>query len=167
MVKMARAAGRPMTAVGVTFEREEVELGNEDTVGVALMTELPWNSHRYARADERAAQAELAGRTADADTLRRRIETDLAGARRMLRLATETRTATDDLQRRVDQEYDALMNAAGSTGMTEGSSMLMLLELLDRSTELAMQALDAETDARKARAGLWRYQSIIQGEPHE
>lgn len=167
MMKMARAAGRPMTAVGVTFEREEVELGNEDTVGVALMTDLPWHSHRYGRAEERAAKAELAGRLTDADTLRRRIAADLGRAQRLIRLAAETRAATENMQRRVDQEYDALMNAAGTTGMADGSSMLMLLELLDRSTDLAMQALEAETEARMARAGLWRYQSIVNGESHE
>ena len=67
----------------------------------------------------------------------------------------------------MEQEYDALVNAAGASGMADGSSVLMLLELLDRSTELAMQSIEAETDARMARAGLWRYQSILKGEHHE
>ena len=167
MMKMARAEGRPMTAVGVTFEREEVELGNEDTVGVALMTELPWNSHRYGRVEERAAKAELAGRVADADALNRRIEADVGRARRLIRLAGETRASVEETQQRVEQEYDALINAAGASGLADGSSVLMVLELLDRSTELAMQSIDAETDARMARAGLWRYQNILKGEHHE
>ena len=59
---MARAEGRPMTAVGLRFEREEMSSGDEDTLGVALMTELPWNSRRYARAEASAAQADLEGR---------------------------------------------------------------------------------------------------------
>lgn len=167
MMAMARAAGRPMTAVGITFEREEVELGDEDTVGVALMTELPWNSRRYARAEEQAAKAEWAGRAAEAEALRRRIEADLGRARRLVQLAEETRTSTADMQKRVDQEYDALVNAAGTTDLSSGSSMLMLLELLERSTELSLQAIEAETEARRARAGLWRYQSILKGEFHE
>lgn len=167
MMHMARAEGRPMTSVGVSFEREEVELGNEDTIGVVFMTELPWNSHRYGRAEERAAKADLAGRTAEADALRRRIEADVGQARRLIRLAGETRASVEETQKRVEQEYDALVNAAGATGMADGSSVLMLLELLDRSTELAMQVIEAETDARMARAGLWRYQSILKGELHE
>ena len=167
MMNMARAEGRPMTSVGVSFEREEVELGNEDTIGVVFMTELPWNSHRYGRAEERAAKAELAGSTAEADALRRRIETDVGQARRLIRLAGETRASVEETQKRVEQEYDALINAAGASGMADGSSVLMLLELLDRSTELAMQSIEAETDARMAQAGLWRYQSILKGELHE
>jgi cobalt-zinc-cadmium efflux system outer membrane protein len=165
MAAMARAAARPMTAVSVSFEREEPEMGNEDTVGVALMTEVPWNSRRYARADEKAALAELSSRQADAEALSNRIEADVARAARMRRLASETESSARETRERIEREYDALVAATGAaSGMQESSSLLMLLELLDRSTDLDMQVIEAEAEARAAEATLWKYQSLLTGD---
>ena len=167
MGAMARVSARPMTAIRVSFEREEAESGDEDTAGVALMTELPWNSRRYARADVQAAIAERAGRDAEVDVLHRKIEADRARVARLEAFATRTREVVRETRGRVEREYEALITASGATGMQEASSLLMLLELMDRDTELEMQRIEAETDARMARAELWRYQPLLTGEPHE
>ena len=167
MAAMARASARPMTAIRIEFEREEAEEGDEDTAGIALMTELPWNSRRYAKADVRAALAERDGREAEADALRRAIDADRARAARLERLAERTRASVAETRQRIEREYASLINAAGSAGMQEGSSILMLLELIDRDAELEMTRIEAETEARMARAELWPYTSLLTGEIHD
>lgn len=72
MARMARASTRPMTAVGLTFEREETNMGNEDIVGLSFMTDIPWRARRYARAETRAAEADRSAAQMDADGGRRR-----------------------------------------------------------------------------------------------
>jgi cobalt-zinc-cadmium efflux system outer membrane protein len=129
------------------------------------MTEVPWNSRRYARADEKAALAELSSRQADAEALSNRIEADVARAARMRRLASETESSARETRERIEREYDALVAATGAaSGMQESSSLLMLLELLDRSTDLDMQVIEAEAEARAAEATLWKYQSLLTGD---
>lgn len=167
MKDMARAGGRPMTAVGLRFEREEMSSGDEDTLGVALMTELPWNSRRSARAEASAALAELEGRDAEIDALKRRFEADRIRAERLIQFAAQTEETTLNNQERLDREYDAWIASTGTTGMMESSSVLMLVELLERSTELRMQSIDAEAEARSARASLWRYFPFSTGDEHE
>jgi len=167
MKDMARAGGRPMTAVGLRFEREEMSSGDEDTIGVALMTELPWNSRRSARAEASAALAELEGRDAEIDALKRRFEADITRAERLVRLADQTRETTRENQERLDREYDAWIASTGTTGMMESSSVLMLIELLERSNDLQMQSIDAEAEAQTALAFLWRYHPFVAGDEHE
>ncbi len=167
MAAMARASARPMTAIRIGFEREEAEEGDEDTAAVALMTELPWNSRRYAKADVRAATAEQAGREAEAEALRFRIASELAQASRLERLAERTRASVAETRHRIDNEYAALVNAAGSATMQESPPILMLLELIDRDAELEMKRIEAETEARMARADLWPHVPLLTGAPHE
>ncbi len=167
MKDMARAGGRPMTAVGLRFEREEMSSGDEDTIGVALMTELPWNSRRSARAEASAALAELEGRDAEIDALKRRFQADIIRAELLAHLATQTKETTQKNQERLDREYEAWITSTGTTGMTGSSSVLMLIELLERSTELQMQSIDAEAEAQSARASLWRYHPFVTGDEHE
>ncbi len=167
MKDMARAEGRPMTAVGLRFEREEMNSGNEDTLGVALMTELPWNSRRYARVEAAAAQAELVARDAEIDALKYRHESDLIRAERLTRLAEQTRESARENQLRLDREYEAWIDSVGTTGAMESSAILMLIELLERGTDLQMQMIDADAEARAALASLWRYHSFGNGENHE
>jgi cobalt-zinc-cadmium efflux system outer membrane protein len=167
MAAMARASARPMTAIRIEFEREEAEEGDENTAGIALMTELPWNSRRYARADVRAALAERDGREAEADALRRALDADRAQAARLERLAERTRASVAETRQRIEREYASLIHASGSAGMQEGSSILMLLELIDRDAELEMTRIEAETEARMARAELWPYTPLLTGETHE
>jgi len=167
MRAMARAEGRPMTAVGLRFEREEAADGNEDTVGVALMTELPWNSRRYARAEAAAAEAELAGRDAETESLRWRIEADRTNAARFIEWAEKTRISVSENLNRLDREYDAWIASTGTTGSMGASSVLMLVDLLERGTMLQIQSVEAESEALKARAALWKYVTMEPGESHE
>lgn len=161
MGRMARASARPMTAVGVRFERERSSMGNQDTVGLALSSEIPWRSRGYARADARAAEAERAAAQADATAARHRIASALSRVERAERVAATARRLAAETQRRLDAEHDALTGAAsaGATGGGMGgeSAVLHAIDILDKSTETQLQIVDAETAAHLARAELWRY----------
>ena len=157
MARMARASAKPMTAVGVRFEREQERMGNNDTIGVAFMTELPWRGRRYARAEERAAQAEATAALAEANATGYRITATLGRVERAERLADLARRLAQETQKRLDAEYDTLVRAAGTGGMGNDSSVLMLLEVLEKTTDAHLQVIDAEGAARSARAELWRY----------
>ena len=132
-------------------------MGNNDTIGIAFMSELPWHSRRYARAEERAARAEAVAAVAEAETTRHRIAAALARVARAERLAEVSRRLATETQQRLDAEYDALVRAAGTTGMGGDSSVLMILEVLEKSTDAQLQLIDAEGAARTARAELWRF----------
>ena len=162
MGRMARASAKPMTAVGLRFEREQAAMGNNDTIGLAFMTELPFRSRRYARADERAARAEASAALADADAVRHRLASALSRAERAERLATLARRLADETQTRLVADYDTLRRNAGLTStsgnaMSSDSSVLMILEVLEKTTDAQLQAIDADGAARLARAELWRY----------
>ncbi len=157
MARMARASAKPMTAVGLRFEREQERMGNNDTIGLAFMTELPWRGRRYARAEERAAQAEATAALADADTTRYRIVAALSRVERAERLAEVSQRLAQETHRRLDAEYDTLVRSAGTSTMGNDSSVLMILEVLEKTTDAQLQAIDAEGSALVARAELWRY----------
>jgi cobalt-zinc-cadmium efflux system outer membrane protein len=157
MGRMARASAKPMTAVGLRFEREEESMGNVDTIGIAFMTELPWRGRRYARADERAAQAEANASLAEADAAKYRIAAAISRVERARRLAATARRLAEETQSRLDAEYDTLVRAAGAGGMSNDSTVLMILEVLEKNTEAQLQVIDAEGSARVAQAELWRY----------
>lgn len=157
MARMARASAKPMTAVGLRFEREQERMGNNDTVGLSFMTELPWRGRRYARAEERAAQAEATAALADADTTRYRIVAALSRVERAERLAEVSQRLAQETHRRLDAEYDTLVRSAGTSAMGNDSSVLMILEVLEKTTDAQLQAIDAEGSALVARAELWRY----------
>ena len=163
MGRMARASAHPMTSVGLRFERERSSMGNQDTVGVALSSEIPWRSRGYARADARAAEADRAAAQADATAARHRISSTLSRVERAERVAATARRLAGETQRRLDAEHDALTRAAsasatgGPGGMGGDSAVLHAIDILDKSTETQLQIVDAETSARVARAELWRY----------
>jgi outer membrane protein TolC len=163
MGKMARASANPMTSVGLRFERERSSMGNQDTVGLALSSEIPWRSRRYARADARAAEADRAAAQADGTAARHRISSTLSRVERAERVAATARRLAAETQRRLDVEHDALTRAAsanaagGAGGMGGDSAVLHAIDILDKSTETQLQIVDAETAARIARAELWRY----------
>lgn len=167
MVALARAESRPMTSVSLRFEREEAAMGNEDTLGVALMTDLPWSRRGAARAEQKAAHALQVGRDAEAEAETRRLAADLAKAERWTRLAGQTRHAAAETRARVEQELNARVSAAGTAGMPGGSDLLMLLELWERSTELDAQVIEADLAAQTAQSALWLHTSILQGDHHE
>ena len=157
MARMARASAKPMTAVGVRFEREQERMGNNDTIGVAFMTELPWRGRRYARAEEAAAQAEATAALAEASATSYRITAALSRVERAERLAELARRLAQETQKRLGAEYDTLVRAAGTGGMGGESTVLMILEVLEKTTDAHLQEIDAEGAARIAQAELWRY----------
>ncbi len=161
MGRMARAGGRPMTAVGVRFERERSSRGNQDTIGLALSSEIPWRGRGYARAGARAAEAERAAAQADGSAARHRIASALARVARAERVAATARRLAGETQRRLDAEHDALTGAASAGaiggGMGGESAVLHAVDILDQSTATQLQIVEAETSARVARAELWRY----------
>jgi len=154
MIRMAGASSRPMTAVGVRFEREEMAMGDANTLGIAFMSEIPWRSRRYARAEINAARAEQGAAEADAQAALYRIDALVTRVERAERLAATARRLGNDTLARLDAEYDALMRAAGVGGA--GSTVLQIVELLEKATEAEVQVIEAETAARMARAELWR-----------
>lgn len=163
MKSMAQAGGRPMTGVGLRLEREQTRMGNEDTVGLAFMTEIPWRARRYARAEERAALAESVAARADATSARLRVDAALARVERAARLAATARQLSAETRARLEAEFEALLRAAaaaGGTGAMSGdSTVFMTVEILDKVTTAELQAIDAEAQERIARAGLWPHVS--------
>lgn len=156
MIKMARASARPMTAVGVRFERERTGMGNEDTVGLAVMSEIPWRGRRSARAETRAAEADRAAARTDAVAATHRIASALTRAERAARLADLSRRLGAETLGRLGAEYDAMIRGA-SAGTSGESTVFQVVELLEKTTEAELQVIEAEVAARTARAELWRY----------
>jgi len=164
MGRMARAGAQPMTAVGLRFERERSSMGNQDTVGLALSSEIPWRARGYARAEVRAAAADRAAATAEADAARHRVSATLARVDRAERLAATARRLAAETQSRLDVEHEALSRilsvGQSAAGMASGdSAILHAVDILERSTMTQLEILEAETSARVARAELWRHLS--------
>jgi outer membrane protein TolC len=157
MARMARASARPMTAVGLRFEREEERMGNMDTVGVAFMTELPFRARGYARAEAAAARAEERAARAEAEAAGHRARSTLARAERAERLSAASRRLAEDTAARLDAELESLVRSAGTPAMPGETPVLLLLDLLERQTDTRLQLIDAEFAARSARAELWRH----------
>jgi outer membrane protein, heavy metal efflux system len=156
MVKMARASANPMTAVGLRFERERRAMGDGSTVGVAFMSEIPWRSRGYARAEVRAAEAERAAAQTDATAARYRISAALTRLSRAEQLADTARRLSAETLNRLNAEFDAMVRAAGAASMGE-STVLQTVELLEKATDTELQVIRADTAVSIARAELWRY----------
>jgi hypothetical protein len=156
MGKMASATAKPMTAVGLRFERERTAMGNEDIVGVAFMSEFPWRSRHSSRAQLKAAEADRRAALADADAATRRIGAAIARAERAARFAATARRLSAETRQRVEAETDALIRAA-SAGSPSESTVWMTVELLEKATDAELQAIDADKAARVAAAELWRF----------
>ncbi len=156
MARMARASANPMTAVGLSLENEKTAMGDENTVGLAFMSEIPWRSRRYARAEVRAAEAERAAAQTDGTAARYRISAALTRVDRAQRLAETARRLSAETRARLDAEYDAMVRSAGVGGSGE-STVLQIVELLEKATDTELQIIQADTAVRSARAELWRY----------
>jgi len=160
MGKMARASANPMTSVGLRFERERGSTGNQDTVGFAVSSEIPWRTRRYARAEVRAAEADRAAAQSDATAARHRISSTLSRVDRAERVAATARRLAAETQSRLDAEHESLnratsVNARGS--MNSESAVLHAVDILDKATETQLQIIEAEIAALSTRAELWRY----------
>ncbi len=162
MGKMARASAHPMTSVGLRFERERSSMGNQDTLGFAVSSELPWRTRRYARAEVRAAEADRAAAQSDATAARHRISSTLSRVDRAERVAATARRLAGETQSRLDAEHESLNRATSvnaRAGMAADSAVLHAVDILDKATETQLQIIEAETAARTTRAELWRYVS--------
>ena len=161
MTRMARASANPSTAVGVRFERERSSMGNQDIVGLAFSSEIPFRNQGYARADVRAAEAERAAAQSDAASARYRVSTILARLERAERFTTMARRLGDETEKRLAAEHDVLSRAvsvgAASGTMAGESAVLHAVEILEKSTDTHLEIIEAETAARTTRAELWRY----------
>lgn len=158
MIKMAHASANPMTSVGVRFEQERRAMGNENTVGIAFMTDVPFRSRRYSRADARAAEAERAAAETDAIAARFRITASFTRVDRAERLAAVARRLSSETLARLNAELDAMLSSAsvGSGAMGE-STVLQTVELLEMATDTELQVIRSDTAVRTARAELWRH----------
>lgn len=156
MVKMAHASARPMTAVGLRLERERMAMGDEDTIGVAFMSEIPWRSRRYAAADARAAEADRAAAQAEGEAARHRIQAAITRVARAERLAASARRLSDDTLKRLDAEYDSLVQSAGVAG-AGASAVFEIVELLEKATDTELQIVQADLAVALSRAELWRH----------
>ena len=163
MAKMARASRNPMTAVGLRFEQERRAMGAENTLGVAFMTELPFRSRRYARAEIRAAEAERVAAQIDATAAQYRITAALTRVDRADRLAATARRLSSETLGRLNAEYDTMIRSAGAGVMAMGdSTILQTVEILEKATDTELQVIRADTAVRVARAELWRYMPVSQ-----
>ncbi len=158
MAAMARAEARPMTAVGIRFDREEMEDGNEDTVAVTFMSDLPWQARRVSRADLRAAQAGVEASRITRSSVSNELTALRSRVDRAQDFAASTQKWAADNMARLEAEYASLVSNASTAGEMGGeSSALMVLEILERSTDLLRQQVDAEAAERTAQAELWRF----------
>ena len=155
--RMARASGKPSTAVGLRLERESGRMGNESIVGLAFSSDIPFRSRRYSRAEIKAADAERAAAQADGNAARYRIISALSRVERAERLAETARRLAAETRARLDAQYDALVRAAGAGSGTSESTVLLVVEILEKAAETELKVIDADTSARAARAELWRY----------
>lgn len=158
MIKQAQASANPMTSVGVRFEQERRAVGDDNTVGIALTTDLPFRSRRYARADVRAAEAERSAAETDATAARYRITAAITRVDRAERLAATARRLSSETLARLNAEFDAMLSAAGVGGGARGeSTVLQTVELLEMATDTELQVIRSDTAVRTARAELWRH----------
>jgi len=161
--KLAKTSANPMTAIGLRLERERTTMGDEDTVGVAFMSEIPCRSRRYARAEVRAAEAERVAAQAEGKAVRYRIASSINRVERAQRLATSARRLSSETLSRLNAEYDSMVRAAGVAGSGE-SAVLQTVELLEKVTETELQIVNADLAERTARAELWRYMPALRFE---
>jgi outer membrane protein TolC len=164
MVKIARASANPMTSVGVRFEKERRAMGDENTVGLAFMSEIPWRSRGYARAEVRAAEAERAAAQTDATAARYRISSALTRVDRAERLAVTARRLSAETLSRLNAEFDSMLRTA-SAGSAGESTILQTVEILEKTTDAELQVIRADTAVNTARAELWRFVPASQFQP--
>jgi len=152
MFREARASRYPETAVGLRFEREQEPGDTMTTVGLEFRVSLPvWQGassdlEQAAYARRRAAKREAAG-------WQHRALSMLGRAERAETVAASARKAAQDTKARLDAEYDTMIQAASTQN---GTSLITVLDVLDRLSEAEGLVIDAEAAARLAQASLWR-----------
>ena len=161
MAAMARASGQPMAAIALQASRESMPMENEDMVGIGFMIEIPWNARRAARAGEIAAAANQTAARTDAESARRVFHAAVHRAKRAADLAATVRKISTATLARLDAEYDTLTSSAATgTAMDGTTSILMVLDILEKRVDVEQRMIQAEARAAKARAALWEYSAI-------
>lgn len=157
MALTAKANGRPMTAIGLSASRETMPMETEDMVGISFMMEIPFHSQKASRAGQNAAEANRNAARADAAAARFRAETAVARVKRARQWADSARQLAEGTMARLDAEYETVIKMASAEGMKAGSSVLMLIELLEKRVESGIRVIDAEAAARTSAAALWEH----------
>jgi cobalt-zinc-cadmium efflux system outer membrane protein len=152
MHREARASRYPETAVGVRYGRERQPGDPMTTIGVEFRMSLPvWQG---ASADlEDAAQARLRAARREISAWEFRARALLGRAERAATVAATARAAANGTRGRLDAEYEAMLRSAATQG---GTSLIQVLDVLDRLGEAERLVIEAEAAARQAEAGLWR-----------
>jgi TATA-binding protein-associated factor Taf7 len=119
--------------------------------------EIPFNARKGAVAGQKSAMARQHAARADAASARFRTEAALARAERASRWAEAARTLAAGTIARLDAEYETVVNAGAVEGMNDQSTVLMLLELLEKRVETGISVIDAEAAARASAAALWEH----------
>jgi outer membrane protein, heavy metal efflux system len=157
MAMMAKASGRPMTAIGLSASREQMPMETEDMVGISFMMEIPFHARKASMAGQNAAEANRMAARADAAAARFRAEAAVSRAKRARLWADSARRLAEGTIARLDAEYETVVNAAAAEGMKAESSVLMLIELLEKRVESGIRVIDAEAAARASAAALWEH----------
>lgn len=157
MEMMAKANGRPMTAIGLSASRERMPMETEDMIGLSFMMEIPFNARKASMAGQNAAEANRMAARADAAAARFRAEAAVSRAKRARSWADSARRLAEGTMARLDAEYETVVNAAAAEGMKAESSVLMLIELLEKRVESGIRVIDAEAAARTSTAALWEH----------
>jgi outer membrane protein, heavy metal efflux system len=160
VARVARSSAKPATAVGLRFERERAGMGNEDRVGVAFSSEIPWRGPTYARAEIRAAESERLAAQAEGNSARFRLSSAISRVERADRLADTARRLATETRARLDAQYDALVRAAGAGSAGGDSTVLMAVEIFDQAAASEIKVIEAETASRIASAELWRHAPV-------
>ena len=99
---------------------------------------------------------QVEGIRADGNAARFRIASALTRVERADRLAATARRLAGETRARLTAEYDSLVTTTAASRGGE-STVLQTVDILDKTTEIEAQLIQADTAARTARAELWRY----------
>ncbi len=151
----AYAMGRPMTMIGVRGMYEETMSGSERTIGAQLSVSLPV-ARSAIHADIEAAYARI--RAAEQQVIAARLQaTYMAGiAERAIKQAERAEELVKLLAARASAEQESLITATASAQQP----ITILLDIIDRLSDLRIDLIDATVSAQQARATLWPYVNI-------
>ena len=149
-LQAARAQRHPETAIGIRAEREAIDAGNEDTVGLTVSISLPLAGGAL-EANEEAAQARVRAADRQADAARWRTRVAVESAQRALSLAQRASQLAHGLLARSEAEQSAMTAALASGGGDLGA----VLDVLDHLAELRLEVIASQVAARQAQAALW------------
>jgi len=161
MAGMAKSKARPMTAVGLRYEREYTQVGNDNTVGISISSDLPWRGRRVSSFELEVASSEHAAAQAEAAAVTYRIRSAIARAERATRFAESSRRTGTETLARLEAEIEAFLIST-SVGNPMDSTVNQMVDLLEKATEAEIQVIAAEQAERNAHAELWRYASANQ-----